>query len=181
MSSCTPLQYTAAPVYQQGTMMLACRALASLLQPRAALEVRQQAAQSQHEQLHIHCLCNTVVVPTHAKQMRTAVQANRWLSLRLELLGITIVVATAALASLFLRGNPGLAGLALTSALNLTGFLNWFVRTSSELEVTTLALLHSHCHTSNIFILSGTGLSGGGYHILGLGLQRCARLDSPQA
>ena len=70
--------------------------------------------------------------------MRAAAQANRWLSLRLELLGITIVVATAALASLFLRGNPGLAGLALTSALNLTGFLNWFVRTSSELEVTAL-------------------------------------------
>jgi hypothetical protein len=30
---------------------------------------------------------------------------------------------------------PGLAGLALTSALNLTGLMNWMVRQTTELEV----------------------------------------------
>ncbi|KAK9797814.1 hypothetical protein WJX73_000524 [Symbiochloris irregularis] len=62
-------------------------------------------------------------------------ETNRWLSLRLELLGIAIVWGTAVFASAFLQGDPGLAGLALTSALSLTGYLNWLVRTSSELEV----------------------------------------------
>ena len=63
------------------------------------------------------------------------VQANRWLSLRLELLGDGVVFATAILASIFLQANAGLAGLAMTSALNMCGFLNWMVRSVSEMEV----------------------------------------------
>ena len=47
-------------------------------------------------------------------------QVNRWLSIRLELLGNGIVLATAIVVSLLI-GDAGLAGLALTSALNLTG------------------------------------------------------------
>ena len=62
-------------------------------------------------------------------------QANRWLSLRLELLGDGVVFATAILASIFLQANAGLAGLAMTSALNMCGFLNWMVRSVSEMEV----------------------------------------------
>ena len=46
---------------------------------------------------------------------------NRWLSLRLELLGIGIVFGAALFVSVLLPRNAGLAGLALTSALNLTG------------------------------------------------------------
>jgi ABC-type multidrug transport system fused ATPase/permease subunit len=60
---------------------------------------------------------------------------NRWLSVRLELLGISVVFGTAAFVSSLLPTSAGLAGLALTSALNLTGLMNWMVRQTTELEV----------------------------------------------
>ncbi|DBA69271.1 TPA: hypothetical protein ACH3X2_14313 [Trebouxia sp. C0005] len=60
---------------------------------------------------------------------------NRWLSVRLEMLGICIVFGAALFVSVLLPRNAGLAGLALTSALNLTGLMNWMVRQSTELEV----------------------------------------------
>eukprot|EP00884_Botryococcus_braunii_P017606 jgi/Botrbrau1/4529/Bobra.60_2s0019.2 len=60
---------------------------------------------------------------------------NRWLSVRLEMVGIFVVFGTAVFSTVLLRRSAGIAGLAITSALNLTGLLNWFVRVSSELEV----------------------------------------------
>lgn len=45
----------------------------------------------------------------------------RWLSVRLEMLGICIVFGAALFVAVLLPRNAGLAGLALTSALNLTG------------------------------------------------------------
>lgn len=61
--------------------------------------------------------------------------ANRWLGLRLELMGTTII----SLAAFFLvleRDNvdPGSAGLSLTYALQMTSMLNWLVRMYTELE-----------------------------------------------
>jgi hypothetical protein len=53
---------------------------------------------------------------------------NRWLSVRLELLGISIVFGTAVAVAVAAPRSAGLAGLALTSALNLTGLMNWMVR-----------------------------------------------------
>ena len=46
---------------------------------------------------------------------------HRWLSVRLEMLGICIVFGAALFVAVLLPRNAGLAGLALTSALNLTG------------------------------------------------------------
>ncbi|KAL4446696.1 hypothetical protein ABPG77_007940 [Micractinium sp. CCAP 211/92] len=60
---------------------------------------------------------------------------NRWLSVRLELLGISVVFGTAVLVAVAAQRSAGLAGLALTSALNLTGLCNWMVRQTTELEV----------------------------------------------
>ncbi|EFN56982.1 hypothetical protein CHLNCDRAFT_143584 [Chlorella variabilis] len=60
---------------------------------------------------------------------------NRWLSVRLELLGISVVFGAAVLVAVAAPRNAGLAGLALTSALNLTGLMNWMVRQTTELEV----------------------------------------------
>jgi len=60
---------------------------------------------------------------------------NRWLSVRLELMGITVSFGTALLVAVVLPTQSGLAGLALTSALNLTGLMTWMVRQSTELEV----------------------------------------------
>eukprot|EP01113_Clastostelium_recurvatum_P045650 TRINITY_DN786_c0_g1_i1.p1 TRINITY_DN786_c0_g1~~TRINITY_DN786_c0_g1_i1.p1 ORF type:complete len:1526 (-),score=434.15 TRINITY_DN786_c0_g1_i1:5921-10498(-) len=67
--------------------------------------------------------------------------ANRWLSVRLEFV-CTCVVTVAALFSVIERGHvdPGLAGLSLTYALNLTGVLNWLVRQSSEVETQLVAV-----------------------------------------
>ena len=59
---------------------------------------------------------------------------NRWLSIRLELTGQTIVLATALFVSLFIS-NSGLAGLALTSALSIVGLMNWATRQGTELEL----------------------------------------------
>jgi len=60
---------------------------------------------------------------------------NRWLSVRLELMGALISFATTLAVAVVLPANPGLAGLAITSALNLTGIMNWAVRQMTELEV----------------------------------------------
>lgn len=60
---------------------------------------------------------------------------NRWLSVRLELMGITVSFGTALLVAVVLPTQSGLAGLALTSSLNLTGLMTWMVRQSTELEV----------------------------------------------
>lgn len=59
---------------------------------------------------------------------------NRWLSLRLELLGIGIVFGAALFVSVLLPRNAGLAGLALTSALNLTGQM-WYLRAEQVLHM----------------------------------------------
>lgn len=60
---------------------------------------------------------------------------NRWLSVRLELLGTFVVFCSAIVVSGIVPTTAGLAGLALTSALNLTGLMSWMVRQTTELEV----------------------------------------------
>ena len=52
--------------------------------------------------------------------MPYGLQVNRWLSVRLEMMGVGVVLITAVVVTVF-PTNAGLAGLALTSALNLTG------------------------------------------------------------
>ena len=60
---------------------------------------------------------------------------NRWLSIRLELTGAFIVLSSAVVVAGLLPSSPGLAGLAISSALSLTGLLSWMVRQTAELEV----------------------------------------------
>jgi hypothetical protein len=57
---------------------------------------------------------------------------NRWLSVRLELMGAGVVFAAALAVGVVLPLDAGMAGLALTSALNLTGIMNWMVRQVGE-------------------------------------------------
>eukprot|EP00904_Undaria_pinnatifida_P009922 jgi/Undpi1/605/HiC_scaffold_10.g04069.m1 len=63
---------------------------------------------------------------------------DRWLSVRLELLG-NCVVLTASLLSVVAASNgrliAGLAGLSITNALSMTSLLNWGVRCFSETEM----------------------------------------------
>lgn len=61
--------------------------------------------------------------------------ANRWLGIRLEIVG-AITVGGASLFAVFGRNSiaAGLAGLSVTYALNLTSQLNWLVRMSTSVE-----------------------------------------------
>ncbi|KAG1888634.1 ABC transporter type 1, transmembrane domain-containing protein [Suillus subluteus] len=62
---------------------------------------------------------------------------NRWLAIRLEFVGAVILFVTAALAvSAVVTSDvdAGLVGLVLSYALNTTSSLNWFVRSTSEVE-----------------------------------------------
>ena len=60
---------------------------------------------------------------------------SRWVSLRLQVISIAVVFATAVLVVTLVGDNPGLAGLALTSALSTTGVVQWVVRQATRLEV----------------------------------------------
>jgi hypothetical protein len=70
--------------------------------------------------------------------------ANRWLSIRLEAIGNSIIAGVAALA-VGLHGAAaggggaavaaGMAGLSLSYAVSLTDFLNWALRMSTTLEM----------------------------------------------
>lgn len=60
---------------------------------------------------------------------------NRWLGVRLDLIGALLIFVTA-LVAVITAGtvDPGLAGLSLTYALLITGLLNWVVRQFTETE-----------------------------------------------
>ncbi|KAK5969866.1 Multidrug resistance-associated protein 1 [Trichostrongylus colubriformis] len=72
-----------------------------------------------------------------------SIVANRWLAVRLELVGNLIVMFSALFAVLF-RDSPGLTaglvGLSVSYALNITQTLNWAVRMTSELETNIVAV-----------------------------------------
>ena len=67
--------------------------------------------------------------------------AARWLAIRLEFLGYTIVFLSAIFAVVS-RGylSPGIAGLAISYALNITGVLGMFVRCATDLETNIVAI-----------------------------------------
>ncbi|CCL99693.1 uncharacterized protein FIBRA_01714 [Fibroporia radiculosa] len=66
-----------------------------------------------------------------------SISVNRWLAVRLEFVGATIIflAASLALVALITTGvDAGLVGFVLSYALNTTGSLNWLVRSASEVE-----------------------------------------------
>ena len=61
--------------------------------------------------------------------------ANRWLSIRLEILGNIIVLSAALLAVLGRDSlDPGMVGLSLSYAMQITGQLNFLIRQTSQIE-----------------------------------------------
>ncbi|KAF7309660.1 hypothetical protein MIND_00337100 [Mycena indigotica] len=66
-----------------------------------------------------------------------SISVNRWLSIRLEIVGAVIIflVATLAMVALSTTGvDAGLVGLVLSYAMNATSSLNWVVRSASDVE-----------------------------------------------
>ncbi|KAE9550241.1 hypothetical protein FO519_006539 [Halicephalobus sp. NKZ332] len=72
-----------------------------------------------------------------------SIVANRWLAVRLELVGNMIVLLSALLGVLW-RDSPGvtagLIGLSVAYAFNITQTLNWAVRMTGELETNVVAI-----------------------------------------
>eukprot|EP00850_Spirogloea_muscicola_P009079 SM000050S17004 [mRNA] locus=s50:312640:321290:- [translate_table: standard] len=77
---------------------------------------------------------NNELLNNSTRAYYATITANRWLGLRLELLGALCIFATAFFAVAAHHPNAGFAGLALTSAFSITGFMNWMVRMNAELE-----------------------------------------------
>lgn len=70
--------------------------------------------------------------------------ANRWLAIRLELIGSFIIFASAgfAVVSVITGGGPsaGMLGLAMSYALQITQSLNWIVRQTVEVETNIVSV-----------------------------------------
>ena len=74
-------------------------------------------------------------VDTNSKTIVPNYLANRWLSIRLELLGNVIVLFAALLAVLGRDSlEAGLVGLSLSYAMQITGHLNCFIKQTSQVE-----------------------------------------------
>ncbi len=71
------------------------------------------------------------------------VVANRWLAVRLEMVGNLIIFCSALFAVMAKdseRITPGLVGLSVSYALSVTQTLNWLVRMTSEVETNVVAV-----------------------------------------
>ncbi|GEQ70471.1 hypothetical protein JCM33374_g4148 [Metschnikowia sp. JCM 33374] len=80
------------------------------------------------------------------KNMRAyhpSINANRWLAVRLELLGSIIILAASGLAILSLKSgtiSAGLIGLSVSYSLQITQSLNWIVRMTVEVETNIVSV-----------------------------------------
>ncbi|KAE9972593.1 hypothetical protein EG328_004908 [Venturia inaequalis] len=73
-----------------------------------------------------------------------SINANRWLAVRLELIGSVIILTSAGMATVAVTaGNgpsAGLVGLAMSYALQITQSLNWIVRQTVEVETNIVSV-----------------------------------------
>ncbi|KAG1691095.1 Canalicular multispecific organic anion transporter 2 [Nymphon striatum] len=70
-----------------------------------------------------------------------SIQINRWLSLRVELLG-NLIILFSALFAVLSKGtiNAGAVGLSVSYAITVSAELNWLIRMSSELETNMVSV-----------------------------------------
>lgn len=83
-------------------------------------------------------------VDSNLKAYFPSVSANRWLAVRLEFIGGIVILAAASFSIISVsRGSglsPGMVGLAMSYALQITGALNWIVRQTVEVETNIVAV-----------------------------------------
>ncbi|KJE98072.1 multidrug resistance-associated protein 3, variant [Capsaspora owczarzaki ATCC 30864] len=84
---------------------------------------------------------NSTKIDENQRAYYPSIASNRWLAIRLEFIGNLIVLLAALFAVLGRDSvNPGLVGLSISYALQVTQTLNWMVRMSSELETNIVAV-----------------------------------------
>lgn len=73
-----------------------------------------------------------------------SISANRWLAVRLEFIGSMIILASAVLSIVSVATgsglSPGMVGLAMSYALQITQSLNWIVRQTVEVETNIVSV-----------------------------------------
>ncbi|KAK9779422.1 putative Metal resistance protein YCF1 [Seiridium cardinale] len=83
-------------------------------------------------------------VDTNLRAYYPSISANRWLAVRLEFIGAIIILSAAgfAIISVTNHGNltPGMVGLAMSYALQITTSLNWIVRQTVEVETNIVSV-----------------------------------------
>lgn len=84
-------------------------------------------------------------VDANLKAYFPSVSANRWLAVRLEFIGALVILAAAGFAIISVtrhntRLTPGLVGLSMSYALQITTALNWIVRQTVEVETNIVAV-----------------------------------------
>ncbi|XP_072483308.1 ATP-binding cassette sub-family C member 2 [Notamacropus eugenii] len=84
---------------------------------------------------------NETLIDTNKKCVFSWIISNRWLAIRLELVGNLVVFFSALLMVIYRKNLQGdMVGLVLSNALNITQTLNWLVRMTSELETNIVAV-----------------------------------------
>ncbi|KAI8817199.1 P-loop containing nucleoside triphosphate hydrolase protein [Fimicolochytrium jonesii] len=83
-------------------------------------------------------------IDTNMRAYYPSISSNRWLAVRLELIGSLIVFGSAffSVATIAIKGHipASIVGLMITYSLNVTQSLNWMVRQSCEIETNIVAV-----------------------------------------
>ncbi|XP_067859323.1 multidrug resistance-associated protein 1 [Heptranchias perlo] len=80
-------------------------------------------------------------VDENQKAYYPSIVANRWLAVRLEFVGNCIVLFAALFAVAYRKTlSPGIVGLSVSYALQITATLNWLVRMTSDVETNIVAV-----------------------------------------
>ncbi|XP_060027480.1 ATP-binding cassette sub-family C member 2 isoform X2 [Erinaceus europaeus] len=84
---------------------------------------------------------NEILTDANQKCTFSWIVSNRWLAIRLELVGNLIVFLSSLMMVIYKGSIPGdIVGFVLSNALNITQTLNWLVRMTSEVETNIVAV-----------------------------------------
>ncbi|KAI0408708.1 metal resistance protein YCF1 [Xylaria palmicola] len=87
---------------------------------------------------------NEYRVDSNLRAFFPSISANRWLAVRLEFLGAVIILGAAGFAIVSVTNrsglSPGMVGLAMSYALQITTSLNWIVRQTVEVETNIVSV-----------------------------------------